>query len=361
MKTILCISTAGRGQDSLRMRRLAKGLQAEVEFYDLDRSLSKFAAVQKIWSLLTSKQWDLIYQEGTGIAGGLNLIRAFWAWRQPFIVSSGDPIGGFFYTKYGPIAGAVFGIYERLLYKSCSGFIGWTPYLTGAAMKLGAKRAATIEGAVDLNQFYPFDVERKQALRAQYGIPDNHIVCGMAGSINWVARQSWCQGYELVQMMNYINRNDVTVLIVGDGNGKYRLEELVPDRLKPRIVFTGRVPGEKVADLINIMDIGFVTQIMGKLGNYRLSTKLPEYLACGTAIAMSPIPGFYDYVSSAGWALPAYHPASTDFHVQCAEWLDQLSLEEIKAKKDEAFKVAKESFNYKNITEKFHYFVQQLI
>lgn len=361
MNKVLCISTAGKGQDPLRMRQLTQFINAEVTHYDLDRSLSKLAAARAVWKLVKSQQWNLIYQEGTGLAGGLSLIRAYRDWQQPFVVSSGDPIGGYFHTKFGPVAGSLFDKYERLLYESCAGFIGWTPYLTGAALKMGAKQAVTVEGAVDVKQFYPLDGEQKSALRSKLGIPKNHLVCGMAGSINWVSRQSWCQGYELVQMMKYLKRPDISVLIVGDGSGKAKLEALVPEHLKTRVIFTGRVPSEQVPELINSMDIGFVTQIMGRLGNFRLSTKLPEYLACGTAIAMSPIPGFFDYAYSAGWPLPGLHPASQEFHQQCAAWLDELSWEEINLKKSLAFDTAKKFFDYEVITPKFTAFIERIL
>ena len=43
--------------------------------------------------------------------------------------------------------------YEKLLYRHCTGFIGWTPYLAGMALKMGAPRAVTVEGAVDTSVF----------------------------------------------------------------------------------------------------------------------------------------------------------------------------------------------------------------
>lgn len=362
MKTVLCINTGGRGNlHGLRMRRLAAKLNAEVTYYDLDRSVSRLAAGQAVWNLVNSSKWDLIYQEGTGIAGGANLIRAALAWKQPFVVSSGDPIGGFFRVTKGLLMGSSFELYEKLLYRTCTGFIGWTPYLTGAALKMGAKRAITVEGGVDLSIFYPHAPSERLALRQKYGINPEHLVCGVVGSLTWVPRQSYCYGYELIESLKRVKRQDVSILIVGDGGGRSRLEKAIPDTLRSRVVFTGRLPETEVVGAMNAMDIGFVTQTLDELGNYRLTTKLPEYLACGMPVAMSPIPGFYDYAARAGWALPAYHPSSAEFHVRCAQWLDQLCWSEVKEKANCALEVARKYFDYNQVSAKFCDFVHELL
>ena len=267
MKKVLCIATAGKGgQDERRMHRLTSQLNADVTYYCLDRSAPRKVAAQDIWRLLRSRQWDLVYQEGTGIAGGMNLILAALLQKQPFVVSSGDPIGGFFHMREGPLMGNLFEFYERLLYQTCKGFIGWTPYLTGAALKMGAKTAVTVEGAVDLNVFYPYEQSRRLAIRQKYGLNPNHLVCGVMGNLNWMTRQSWCQGYDLVEFLKRLKREDVSLLIVGDGTGKTRLEQAIPEKLRPRVVFTGRAPETEVVDAINAMDIGFVTPNFRRIG-----------------------------------------------------------------------------------------------
>lgn len=362
MKTVLCITTAGKGsRDSVRVRRLTAHLPADIEYFELDRSGSRVAASKAVWDRLKAQKWDLVFQEGTGIAGGLNLIRAALAWQQPFVVSSGDPVGGFFYVTKGPLVGGLFELYEKLLYRTCSGFVGWTPYLTGAALKMGAQRAVTVEGAVEPSVFSPCSMAEKRSLREKYGLPAEHIVCGVVGSLKWSDRQSYCYGLELVEALKYVKRTDVSMLIVGDGDGRDRLEASIPDHLRERVVFTGRVPEAEVVETINAMDIGFVTQTLDQLGNYRLTTKLPEYLACGVPVAMSPIPGFYDYAEPAGWALPAAHPASDQFHRQCAGWLDALSPEEIADKASHTLELVDKYFDYGLLSDKLCSFLSSFL
>ncbi|SHL06444.1 glycosyltransferase [Rhodothermus profundi] len=358
---MLCISTAGPvGQDIRRIRRLTAGLPVDCAIWGLDRSRSRTENMRAVWERLRQDRPDLVYLEGTGIAAGLPLIRAARTWGQRYVVSSGDPVGGFFYVTKGLPYGMVFGAYERLLYRHCAGFIGWTPYLTGVALKLGAPRAITVEGGVDLKTFRPYPAAQRQALRQRYGIPANHLVCGVVGSLKWVPRQRYCYGLELVEMLRYLQRDDVTVLIVGDGDGRSRLEARVPARLQDRVVFTGRVEEAEVVDLLNVMNIGFITQTLDALGRYRLTTKLPEYLATGLPIAMSPIPGFYDYVYPAGWTLPEGHPADPAFHQKLAAWLDALSWEEVRKRAAEAPALA-QRFGYDVLRPRFAAFISDLL
>jgi glycosyltransferase involved in cell wall biosynthesis len=229
------------------------------------------------------------------------------------------------------------------------------------AMKMGAARAATVEGGVDMGIFRPYPTPQRDEARRKFGLAPSHLVCGVVGSLRWTPRQSYCYGLELVEALKRLKRLDVSLLIVGDGSGLERLRALVPDTLRERIVFTGRLPEAEVNAALNAMDVGFITQTLDQLGNFRLTTKLPEYLASGLPIAMSPVPGFYDYVGRAGWPLPAHHPADPVFHQQCAAWLDALTWDEVRARAGLCRPLAEERFDYKVLRPRFQNFIQSLM
>jgi glycosyltransferase involved in cell wall biosynthesis len=358
---ILCISTAGSGQDPLRVRRLTDAFADACHYVNLDRSLSRLDNARNVWQLLREEAWDLVYLEGTGIAGGLPLIAAAKRWGQPYVVSSGDPVGGYFKTVKGPVAGAVFGAYEKQLYRNCAGFIGWTPYLTGVALSLGAPRAVTVEGAVDPATFRPYTPTDRRRCKEHYGLDPDHLVCGVVGSLTWNERQQYSYGLELVEMLRRTTRTDVSLLVVGDGTGLAELQRRVPSRLAGRVAFTGRVPESEVVDTLNAMDVGFITQTLDDLGPYRLTTKLPEYLAAGLPVAMSPIPGLYDYALPAGWALPAAHPASPAFWAACADWVDALTWPAVNRRRKEARAIADARFAYSVVRPRFESFVDAIL
>lgn len=361
MKRILAINTGGIGDlHGLRVRRLTANLPFDVEVYDVDRLRGRQYNLREIRRLLTTGNWDLVYQEATGIVGGVNVIRAAREWGQRYIVSTGDPVGGYFRNGRGAAAGWLAERYERSLYRNCVCFVGWTPYLAGMALQMGAPRAVTIEGAVDTNVFKPAGGSQNRIIRDRLGIPPTAIVCGVVGSIKWSARHRYCYGLELVRMLDHLKRPDVTILIVGDGDGMGRLREEAA-RHGDRVVFAGRVPETEVADLINVMDIGFITQTLDGLGNFRLTTKMPEYLAAGVPVAVSPIPGFFDYVLDAGWPLPACHPSSDEMFRGIAVWLDGLSRDEVESKARHARKIALERFDYAVIAPRFHALIDHLM
>jgi hypothetical protein len=339
-------------------KRLEKDTGAQITFFFPARDLGRKAAMKETARLLQQK-YDMVYMEGTGIGTGIPLISAGRR-GQKYIVSSGDPIKGFFLNTQGRVAATMFGIYENQLMQQCRAFVGWTPYLTGRAMELGAKRAATIEGGADMSLFNVPTPQQKAEAKRSFGIPTDHIVCVVVGSLLWSQPQSYSYGLELVEMLKFLKRPDVSVLVVGDGNGRKILEERVPPHMKDRIVFTGRIDFKEVPRAFHASDIGFVTQTLDGLGNYRLTTKLPEYLASGLGVAMSPIPGYYDYVLDAGWALPEAHPNSREFHEGCAELLNGMTKEDLADKSAVASNLARQRFDYEFLSGRFSQFVQDI-
>ena len=358
---LLCVSTGGPNSlDALRMRRLTEGLPYALEYFDVDKR-SKKASAKAVWALVSERRPDLVYQEGAGIAAGLPLIRAARAWGQPYVISTGDPVGGFFRTVKGPLYGRMMDAYERALYRHSAGFIGWTPYLVGAALKLGAPRAVTVEGAADTAVFRPTDDAGRRAAKADVGLNPDHLVLGVVGSLTWTPRQQYCYGLELVEALPKMQRADVSILIVGDGDGRAELERRVPEALRGRVVFTGRVPEDDVARRMQAMDVGFITQTLDGLGRFRLTTKLPEYLAAGVPVAMSPVPGFFDYAAEAGWPLPARHPGSAAFHAELAAWADALAWADVEEKRARAPAVAARYFAYPLVRAKFAAFLHHVL
>ncbi|MBC7808258.1 MAG: glycosyltransferase [Akkermansiaceae bacterium] len=359
---MLCINTGGKGDlHGLRMRRLASRLAIPCAFYDVDKTDRK-GSVRKLWNIITERPWRLIYQESTGIAGGFNLIRAARERGVRYIVSSGDPIEGFFRVTKGAMFGKAFGIYERLLMRHSVGFVGWTPYLTGRALELGAPRGVTVEGAADMRIFRPLPETEREQIRREYHLPANHLICGIVGSLLWTQKQNYCYGLELIEAARRLKRTDMSFLIVGDGTGKAILQERVPQSMKDRVIFTGRVPEQEVVRVMNAMHIGFITQSLDGLGLYRLTTKMPEYLACGLPIGISPIPGYFDYIgAAAGWTLPPYHPASATFHDALAAWLETVDRADVESKRVACRRIAEERFDYDKIAARFRSFVDHVL
>jgi len=137
---ILGFATQGAGgNEEDRLRALLENFTAEV--FPFDRR-AKARTFFEILRLLLGGRFTLAVTEGTGVAGGLAVLIARIVRGVPYVVSSGDAVAPYLTARL-PWLRPLFGLYERLLYRSAAGFIGWTPYLTGRALDLGVPRAMT--------------------------------------------------------------------------------------------------------------------------------------------------------------------------------------------------------------------------
>jgi len=76
--------------------------------------------------------------------------------------------------------------------------------------------------------------------------------------------------------------------IVGDGPDRDQLEELVRrHQLEDRVVMTGPVPIEEVAQIMAEVDLGVVPKRSDSFGNEAFSTKIMEFMAMGVPVVAS--------------------------------------------------------------------------
>jgi glycosyltransferase involved in cell wall biosynthesis len=77
-------------------------------------------------------------------------------------------------------------------------------------------------------------------------------------------------------------------LIIGDGPDREKLKALVEQLdLQERVVITGSVPIEKVAELLAAVDLGVVPKRKDSFGNEAFSTKIWEFMAMGVPVLAS--------------------------------------------------------------------------
>jgi glycosyltransferase involved in cell wall biosynthesis len=296
---ILAFATQGvGGGDELRIRGLLENFAA-VDFYPFDRTRK----VHSFWELLRKirkRRFDLVLMEGTGVAGGFALIMAQLLNSTRYVVSSGDAVGPFIalhWRSLGPIAT----LYERVLYLRSAGFIGWTPYLTGRALTLGCPRGMTAPGWAPFRRASKFLPTTRARIRAQLQIPQDSIVFGIVGSLAWSNAAGYCYGYELVKAVARAQRDDIRVLIVGDGDGRPRLERLAADSAQGKTIFTGWVPRDILPEYLEAMDVASLPQSVDRVGCFRYSTKLSEYVAMGLPVVTGQVPLAYDLDEDGDW------------------------------------------------------------
>lgn len=299
--SIACFATQGPGSnDEERIGALLVDLHPTVVGM---RRRPRLGGALELWRRLSALDPDLVVMEGTGIAGGAVLLLGRRLRGRPYVVSSGDAVAPFVAAVSRP-AGLVAGLYERLLCRWSAGFIGWSPYLAGRALTFGAPRAMT---AANWASVAP-SPDGRIRVRERLGLGPDDIVFGIVGSLNWSARYGYCYGLELVRAASGLDRDDIKVLVVGDGDGRPRLEEMAGDRLGSSILLPGAVPRAEVADHLAALDVASLPQSVDGVGAFRYTTKISEYLAARVPVVTGQIPLAYDLDDGWLWRLPGDAP-----------------------------------------------------
>jgi glycosyltransferase involved in cell wall biosynthesis len=326
---IICFATQGQGHiEGERIRALLE--LSGAEDFAFDRS-QKLRSALRLMRTVATAQPQLIVMEGTGTAGGLVLLLARTLWGVPYVISSGDAVGPFLGLRSRAL-GLLGAAYERMLCRFCAGFVGWTPYLVGRALAFGAPRAMTAPG---WTRSEPSGRARSE-VRRELGISEDAIVIGLAGSLHWNEAVGYVYGAEIVQAVCRCPREDLVACIVGDGDGLQRLRDLAGDQLGTRVLLPGRVAPERVPDYLSAFDLGSLSQSVDKVGSFRYTTKLSEYLAAGLAVVSGEIPAAYDLDEGYMWRLPGAAPWSAAFVDSLTALLDRLDRDEVDRRREAA-------------------------
>jgi hypothetical protein len=320
---VACFATQGTGSnDEARLTYLTRELDAELLPFERGSKLRSMAGLVR---RLARSRPDVVVMEGTGFGGGLALILARSLFGVRYVVSSGDAVTPFV-GSVAPALRPVAALYERALYRGSAGFIGWTPYLVGRALTLGAPSGVTAAGWSPAGATAS---DGRQAVRERYGIPADALVFGIVGSLAWNGHAGYCYGLELVRAMRRVKRSDVRVLVVGDGSGRPRLEDEAGDDLGQRILVPGPVPRDEVPAVLAAMDVASLPQTVDGVGSFRYTTKLSEYLAARRPVVTARIPVAYDLDAGWLWRLPGAKPWEDPYVQALAELMERVSPQEI--------------------------------
>lgn len=299
------LATQGDGsRDEERIAELLAPLSPVRLSFDRSRKPRSCLAVMR--GILRERP-DVVVIEGTGTAGGAAVIAARLLRGVPFVVSSGDAVGPYL-GLISPWLAPPGRLYERLLYKLSAGYIGWSPYLVGRAITLGATRGMTASNwCLDR----PSDQQRhvmRSLARRRLGIPADSLVVGLVGSLKWNARRSYTYGLELVEAARRTSRADLRILIVGDGDGARALARRAGEDLGGRVLIPGAVPRREIPSVLCAMDVASLPQSLDEVGALRYTTKLSEYLAAGVPVVTGQLPAAYDLDDGWLWRIEGDAP-----------------------------------------------------
>ncbi len=353
------LAFATKGASSNEELRILTLLQAfDVVTFPFDYQAKR----QSCWGIIQRAiaiKPQLIVMEGTGIAGGLACLYLTLIHRIPYVFSSGDAIAPFIGLKY-PLLMPIFALYERILCRFCAGFIGWTPYLVGRSLTFGAPKAITAAGWAHFPST-PAQLEASRtAIRQQLGIPEQALVFGLLGSLVWNARFQYCYGYELIQAFRRINRPEVCLLIVGDGDGRSHLKTLAGKNLNQSVFLPGNVPLQQVLPYLSAMDVASLPQSVDRVGSFRYTTKVSEYWAANLPMVIGQTPMAYDVCRGWTWCIPGTQPWSETYINALAQIMTNLTQAEILTKK-QAIPEQMPDFNQEQQVQRVSCFIADIL
>ncbi len=334
---ISAFATQGSGgermlDDELRLHTLLGRFQPRYLAFDRARKFESFLGVLRA---VARERPDLVVMEGTGIGGGAALLIARALFRTRYVLSSGDAVAPFVRLAQ-PALYPAFLLYEWLLCRNASGFVGWTPYVTGRALTFGAPSAMTAPGWAPFpHDAAAHDVARRR-VRAELGLAEDALVFGIVGSLAYSPRVGYCYGLELVRALALaLDRKELAVVIVGDGDGRPRLEAETTSAMRSRLHLTGRVARERVPDYLAAMDVATLPQSVDDVGSFRYTTKLSEYLAASLAVATNQLPLAYDLPGDWAFRLPGRAPWDPAFITALAQLMRSVGTDEIARKRSD--------------------------
>jgi hypothetical protein len=354
---ILAYATLGSGShDEIRIKSLTSSFCTHI--YPFDRS-KKFSSFLGIVRLAKSIRPSVIIQEGTGFWGGMALLWCRFVHGIPYIFSTGDAVGPFLSARY-PIFSFFFNAYEKILCRCSRGVIGWTPYLVGRAITLGASRGVTAEGFA-ITKGHPICKDKaKRELKEILELPKDSIIFGIVGSLKWSKRFGYCYGMELVRAIKKTSNHNVFVVIAGDGDGLFYLKKEAGDLVNKRIFFIGRIPYSKTIEFIKGLDFATLPQSCDQVGALRYTTKVSEYIEAKTPFFTNQIPMAYDLGIPFLKTLAGNNPWDTTFINELSKVMDNIK-DPIFSFVEQEEILNKEIFSLKNQTKKISSFIEDLI
>ena len=155
-----------------------------------------------------------------------------------------------------------------------------------------AEKVTVIPNAVDIEQF-TYGIEPDQALRAQLGL-QNKIVLGFIGS--FYAYEGLPLLLEALPMI-LKEQPETRLLLVGGGPQEALIKQKTKELgLEQQVIFTGRIPHERVQDYYNQVDIFVYPRLSMRLTDLVTPLKPLEAMAQGRLVVASDVGGHKELI-----------------------------------------------------------------
>jgi len=362
--TMVCGSSSGgdRGLEKTYKKGSRRGNVDGIDVIEFDLSYSNYDNFRKRtytflrFALKSARiamveEYDLLFATTTPLTVAVPGILAKWLRRKPFIFEVRDlwpelprEMG---VIRNRPVLWCLSAL-EWLAYKSADKLIALSPGMRKGVMRFGAKDedVTLIPNGSDLEIFAADSIAKWRPK----GVSKNDLIAIYAGA------HGIANGLEAVldaaAILKTRDRNDIKLLLVGDGKMKPQLVERAERQLLSNVIFHDPIDKGRLAGLLSAVDVGLQIFINVKAIYYGTSpNKFFDYLAAGLPV-ITNYPGWVADIineSCCGIAVPANEPEK---FADKLEFLADNKAQLAKMRKSSQ-RLAKNEFNTEQLSDKF--------
>ena len=312
-------------------------------------------AFKSIKVALTEK-YDVVFATTTPLTAGIPGIFAKWFRRKPFVFEVRDlwpELPKAMGVIKNPILLWMMSILEWVSYHSADRLVGLSPGIVEGIVKRGIdpKKVASIPNGCDLDIF----AQEQQAWRPEQ-VKNTDLMAiftgthGLANGLNAVI--------DVAVELQQRKREDIKLVLVGDGMQKQALQQRATDLKLENIIFHDPVNKTKLAGLMASADVGL--QILANVPAFYYGTspnKFFDYIAAGLPV-LNNYPGWLAELiqqKHCGFAVPPENPqAFADALEYAADHRDELVV-----MGENAQNLARSQFNRQELSKKFADWITQ--
>ncbi len=147
------------------------------------------------------------------------------------------------------------------------------------------KKTKVIRAGIDTNRYNPKISGEK--IRKRYGIKKQETLLFFMG---WLYHFSGLK--EVAVELSKIKRDDIKLLIVGDGDSYDDLKEIISkNHLEDKIILAGKQPYESIPEYLAAADICLLPAYNNDIMRDIVPIKMYEYMAMGNPVIATRLPG----------------------------------------------------------------------
>jgi glycosyltransferase involved in cell wall biosynthesis len=352
MKLLFLVNGSSTSAAGIRAQEFAKRLPCSWIIQLRYRPVKKWVGIGLFLHAALKLRPDIIYVMDTAYTGILSAAISKLLLRCKFITDTGDVAFELAKSR---------GIYSRtqlVLIKWIENLaIYYSDYLIvrGSYHKvwLATQGLLTVEFIPDGVNLSVIQPVQSSSLKYELGLADS-LVIGLIGSMHWSEKHNLCYGWEVIEVINLLKQCPIKGLLIGDGNGRSKLEERAKTLgVLERVIFVGEISFEDIPNYLSLIDVCISTQSNDLVGNVRTTGKLPLYLACGKYIIASDVGEAHNVLSDLGFLVPYKGVRDDDYPHLVAKHLESiLEQPEILEVSSKARDIARQYFDYDILTTK---------